>query len=427
MATDLGNLPRIDRGSPEYLADSNSVLRALQSAGPLARSAEGVEILRYDSARRALLQDREFAPGLAQILSAFGQVPEHIDIFLRDGLLPAMDGEKHTRIRRVLMKVFTARQVERERELIRNTAAGLLSEIIERGQADFVADFTTKYPVQVVSRVIGVPHEDIPMFQEWTLMIGRIADHPIGSTHPQVDTALAAMADYLRTLINSRRARPADDFVTALLDVQKVEGRLTENEMLYGLANLLMAGQDTTRLQLASAVMLLGRHRDQWRQLIADPTLAPGCVDEAMRLEPSVRRVYRVPRATVNVEGYELTAGTQLAVNVQAANRDPRVFTDPDRFDIRRSNSGQQLTFALGPHFCLGAALSRAEQAEALQLLARVKPDFELTEDFELRSSAHNFGGPERLGIAFPGIREQPNRPGPELKESEGLALRRMR
>jgi len=331
-----------------------------------------------------------------------GEVPEHIEVFLRDGLLPAIDGERHTRIRRVLMTVFTARRVDQQRELIRETARQLLNEFIEAGEADFVEDFTTRYPVRVVAKIIGVPAEDIPLFQEWTLMIGRIADHPIGSTHREVDAALAGMADYLRQLIESRRRQPADDFVTALLDAQQAEGQLSENEMLYNLVNLLMAGQDTTRLQLASALLLLGRNPGQWRRLIAEPGLAVNCVDEGMRLEPSVRRLYRTPRRAVQVEGYELDAGAPLVVNVQAANRDPRTFSDPGQFDIGRPNAGQQLTFSLGPHFCLGAALSRAEQAEALRMLTVAIPDFELTSDVELRSLAHNFGGPERLVITFP-------------------------
>ena len=395
-------LPRVDRGSDAWLTDSLGVMRELQQASPIALSDEGYEILRYESARRVLHQDREFGPASAQVLSSMGQVPEHIEVFLRDGLLPAIDGERHSRIRRVLMTVFTARRVDRQRELIRQTGRQLLNEFIEAGRADFVEDFTTKYPVQVVTKIIGVPPEDIPLFQEWTLMIGRIADHPIGSTHPQVDAALAGMADYLRRLVESRRRQPKDDFVTALLDVQEVEGRLSENEMLYNLVNLLMAGQDTTRLQLASALLLLGRNPEQWRRLISQPELAVNCVNEGMRLEPSVRRLYRTPRDSAQIEGYELDAGAPLVVNVQAANRDPRVFSDPDTFDITRPNAGQQLTFSLGPHFCLGAALSRAEQAEALQMLAVSIPDFQLTSEVELRSLSHNFGGPERLVITFP-------------------------
>lgn len=399
---DTLNLPRIERQSPEWLAGSRAIIAQLHNTSPLAVSDEGIEVLPHASVRRILSQDRDFAPASGAVLSAVKEVPEHVEFFLRDGLLPAIDRPRHTQIRRVLMSVFTARRVDQQRDLIRQTAQELIDDFIEAGQADFVADFTSKFPLRVVTKIMGVPHEDIPAFQEWTFRIGRLSDHPLGSTYPAVDEALAATAEYLRELIARRRAAPADDFVTALLRAQETEGVLTENEMVYNLVNLLMAGQDTTQLQLASALYLLGTHRDQWRHLMANPKLATNAVDESMRIEPSVRRLYRTPRSEIEVEGRVFAPGEALVANTEAANRDPRVFANPDTFDIRRANAGQQLTFSIGPHFCLGAALSRAEQSEALAMLTVLIPDFDVTDDVEFRSSAHNFGGPERLVIKFP-------------------------
>ena len=399
---DTLNLPRIERESPEWLADSRAIIAQLHRTSPLAASDEGIEVLTHNSARRVLSQDREFAPASGAVLSAVKEVPEHVELFLRDGLLPAIDRPRHTQIRRVLMSVFTARRVDQQRDLIRQTAQELIDEFIEIGEADFVADFTSRFPLRVVTKIIGVPHEDIPLFQEWTFRIGRLSDHPLGSTYPLVDEALAATAEYLHELIARRRAAPGDDFVTALLRAQETDGVLTEDEMIYNLVNLLMAGQDTTQLQLASALYLLGTHRDQWNDLTANPDLAINAVDESMRFEPSVRRLYRTPRSETEVEGHVFKPGDALVPNTEAANRDPRVFPEPDTFDIRRPNASQQLTFSIGPHFCLGAALSRAEQSEALAMLTQLIPDFAVTDDIDFRSSAHNFGGPERLVITFP-------------------------
>jgi cytochrome P450 len=401
-----GRLPSVDRDSPAWLADSGQVIDDLHRTSWLARSEVGYEFLSYDAVRM-LLQNRAFAPASSNALSV-GAVPEHVERFLRDGLLPAIDALRHQRIRRVLMSAFTARRIGEQRELIREAANALIDDFIEDGETDFVASFTTKLPIQVVSKIVGVPQEDIPTFQEWTLAIGHLGDHPLGSGYLVVERGLEAMVEYFSHLIEQRRRAPAKDLISAILQAQEGDEILTETEMIYNLVNLLMAGQDTTRYQLASAVLLFSRHPEQWRRLQADPPLAMNAVDEAMRICPAVRRTFRTPRETINVNGFTFQPGDVLVANMEAANRDPATFPDPGKFDIGRSNASEQLTFSLGPHFCLGAALSRTEQAEVLALMTVRLPEFEVVGAPEIVSSANTMGGPERLTIRFaPGPRQR--------------------
>ena len=390
----LASLPRY---SDEWLHDRPAVIRRLHAAGELARADGHVEILSYEGARQ-LLSDPRVREGTSAFL---GEATGTLGAFVNDGLLSAMDGERHDRIRRALTRAFTKKRVDQEREVIRSVANGLVDSFIQDGACDLVAQFTHPYPVHVVARVLGVPAADIPRFEHWTVQLAHMVDLPVGSGWELASEAAGELARYLEELVETRRTAPADDFISALIEVQHLGGTLNDSELKQNLVNLLLAGHDTTRYQLATAVMLLLQDREQWERLVAEPALSAAAVREAMRLHPAVRVINRIPRADWSWGGVVFPAGMVVRANIEAANRDPNVFADPDRFDIDRPNASDHIGFGLGSHYCIGAALSTAEMTEALTIFATRLVDLELDGAPSLSMNPGVLGGPESLPIRF--------------------------
>jgi len=393
-------IPSFSRQSPEWLKDNVAVIRELHDGDHwLARSETGLEFLSYDRVRN-LLRGKEFAPGIANAFR-IGNVPKHVDIFVEDGLLPAIDGDRHKRIRKILLDALTLRQVDTQRGLMQKIANRLLDPMVRNGGGDFVGEFTHRYPIEVVSEIIGVPVEDIPIFEEWTIAIGHLGDPPIGSGFPQADAAIGAMVDYLRDLVTKRRKDPRPDLLTALIEANDRDREITENELLYNMVNLLMAGHDTTRFQMAWAILLLTRHPDQFEALRKNHNLVPNAIAEAMRVRPANRRTFRLPRAPMEIDGFKFEPTDLLVANIEAANLDPKKFPKPEEFDIRRENAGDHLTFGHGPHLCAGASISRVEMAEAMKVfITRIK-HFDIVKDPSFVANSSIFSGPNTLDLAF--------------------------
>lgn len=387
------------RGDTAWLSDSGAVIAQLHQDGWIAQSESGLEILSHPMVSR-VLQGKEFRPGILEALSA-GEVPSGIKRFLLDGLLPAIDGERHKRIRRVLLRTFAARRIEDQRALMRSIAHRLIDSFIEDGEADLVAQFTHHYPIEVVAALIGVPSEDIAIFEQWTVAVGHFADHPIGVGYPSGEAGITGIIGYLERLMDARRQKPADDLMTTLIEAHESDQDITEPEILYNMVNLLMAGHDTTRLQLASAVHLLLTNPDQFDLLHNDMTLVSNTIEEAMRLRPAARRTFRFPREALVIDGVTLRPDKVLVANMEAANLDPNVFPDPSRFDIRRANANKNLTFGLGPHLCAGAGLARAEMDEALAIIVQRLDGLKLNGEARFNPNSAFMGGPESLPIAF--------------------------
>jgi cytochrome P450 len=242
--------------------------------------------------------------------------------------------------------------------------------------ADLFAALAEPLPATIICEMLGIPLTERKVCYAWVLQRATT----IAPTAGEREAATKQAADYLLDLFARRRAEPADDLVTALVQVHDEDGdRLSERELLTIVLTLFAAGQETTSSQLSKSLVLLFRHRGQWDRLVADPGLVPGAVEEMLRvvrIGPST--FTRVALTDVELSGGTVAAGETVFPVLPAANYDPAVFPDPDRIDVSRANAGSHLTFGHGMHYCLGAPLARLELAAAMQGLVTRFPTLHL-------------------------------------------------
>jgi cytochrome P450 len=392
------DLPFLDVMADDFQRDPDGVLTMLRRQQRFVRSRRGVEVLRYDDVN-ALVRDTRLDAQSADVYARMG-APDSLVTFAADGLLVAMSGEKHRRIRRVFSAGFRVSHVEKMRAEIRAIAEELLAGWPAE-TCDFVADFSNPFPMRVLCRLIGVPIEDIPLFSRAATEMHLLAAVPLAPGFPRVDNALTSLADYIRDLVAQRRRRPADDIISSLIAVENTEGRLSDDELALNLVNLIFAGQDTTRYQLASAVRLIAEAPGMWDQLAANSDQIPLAVEEALRLDPVTRFVVRIPPEDVEIDDLRLAAGRRVILNLLSASRDEARFAEPDRFVLRPSGAQFDVPFGWGMHHCLGAQLARIEMQEALRALVGAIRDVAPAGPTTDTAPAAMLHGPERMPISY--------------------------
>ena len=397
IEVDEASLPPLDVRSEVFARDPHGVLRATRLHGPLARSHRGIEVLAFDVCAAIFSSDAFETLGTDHFRDK--GAPQSLLDFVEHGLLLNVDRARHDRMRRVLVRAFTIRRIEEQRDIMRDVAHRLLEPMLDTGGGDLVADFTERYPMEVLCRLLGVPAEDIPAFHRAAIDLHLMGAVPFAPGFARLDEALGELWCFVHGLLEARRVAPRGDFISALIGAQDGEARLTDQEIVWNLVNLLFAGQDTTRYQLASAVRVLTGTPGVWDHLAVDEASVPAALEEAMRLHPVSQFVVRRATAPAEAEGLRFPPGRRIILNLLAASRDPDAFPDPDRFDPGRGAS-YRLPFGWGLHHCLGHALARAEMIEALTLLARATTDVEVAAGTEA-PAASMLGGPESLPLTF--------------------------
>lgn len=287
---------------------------------------------------------------------------------------------EHTRLRKLVAKAFTQRAVNERHGQIVAFVDELVDGFIADGEIDFMTRFALELPGRVGASLLDVPQEDIPLWNDWLWAIGQFR----GKTHylhegsaedkKAATDAAAAAADYFRHLIAERKSVRGIDMVSALLAAREGEDRLSEDEVLYSLVLILGGSLHTTASQLGNTFRALFAHPDQMAALEADPGLVNGAVEEGLRYDGSLQAEYRVARVDAEVNGVSIKQGQHIIVAIGAANHDPLQFPNPEKFDIRRENAGQHLTFGMGIHRCLGAQLAQSEMRVAVETLVRRLP-----------------------------------------------------
>jgi len=317
-------------------------------------------------------------------------------------LILSLEGDDHTRIRRLAAKAFTPRAVEQFRPMMRTFLEQRLDAISAKGRCEFMADVAEAYPIAVICQLVGAPRADWPLFSAWAEQVFKQFNFNLGTDLPDIEQAAQEMETYLEELVAQRRANPGNDLLSELIAVEETDGdRLTHRELLDLVSALLLAGTDTTRNQLGLAVMAFCEHPDQWQRLADDPRLVPGAVEEILRYQSTVAATPRVTVADVDYRGVTFPAGTMVALLTQAADHDPRVVTCPADLNIEADREGwSHLAFGSGPHYCLGANLARAELQEALTLLPARLPNVRLDGTPEMKPFLGIYG-PRTLPIAF--------------------------
>ena len=293
-------------------------------------------------------------------------------------------GAEHARVRRFFSQAVTARRVAALEPSIVRIADRLLDRLAELGAAgqrvDFMAEFALRLPSDVVGELLGVPESDrgwlLPRVRAFDAVL-EIGQRTLAEVQA-ADVAAEELADYFGRLVDVRRAEPADDLISNLVRVHDGQpDQLSREELLANLIVVFNAGFRTTANLFGNGLPVLLDHPEAAAALRADPSLAAGYVEEILRYEPPVHFAVRFAEADAEIAGVPIRAGQLVVVLTGAANRDPRRFADPDRFDPSRPDNAH-LAFSAGPHYCLGAILGRAEGRIALpRLLARF-PDLAL-------------------------------------------------
>jgi len=305
--------------------------------------------------------------------------------------LLAVEPPEHTRYRRLVSTVFTARAVESLRERVQDTAEHLLDGLdhaARAGPVDLVAAYCSQLPLTVIAEILGVPAQDRARVLEFGH--GAAPSLDVGLTwreFRQVDAALHAFDTWLGDHLERLRRNPGSDLLSQLVTVEEEGQRLNEGELRATAGLLLAAGFETTVNLLGSGTELLLRHPAQLAVLREHPALWSNAVEEVLRFESPVQVTARVAQRDTAALGVPVRAGRMVATMLSGANRDPAVFTDPHRFDVRRANAREHLSFSAGRHFCLGAALARIEGEVGLRSLFERFPDLALAPGAQRRAT----------------------------------------
>jgi cytochrome P450 len=306
------------------------------------------------------------------------------------------DPPRHDRLRRLVSRAFTPRRIAELEPLVRDITVRFLDPLVAGGGGDFVRDFSTPLPTEVIFTLLGVPDGDRAQLRAWTDMaLERDPDTP--DPPPRAVAAMMEQMRYWYQLLPELRRRPNDGLICALFDAEidtdAGRTRLTDGEII-GLCSLLGgAGSETTTRLLANAVVLFAHHPGEYAKILADPARIPVAVEEVLRHSTPAQYAGRTLTREVTWYGETVPEGARILLLVGSANRDERQYPEPDRFDIDRRVENL-ISFGEGVHFCLGAPLARLEARVALEEFSKRWPRYALDEVHAERvhqSSVHGF------------------------------------
>jgi len=327
------------------------------------------------------------------------------------------DGDVHTRIRRHNQVGFSPRRLRAMEPIVRRATDELLDALITAGtgngagggasgpgRADLVAGLSHPLPAGIIFALLGFPPEDTPMLKGWagnrmSFSWGR----PSAAEQAEIARGMLSYWAYCEAHTARRLAEPADDFTSDLVRIHLEDpSTLSPGEISHVIYGLSFAGHETTTNLISNTVRRLLETPGAWAELVADPSLIPAAVEEGLRHDSSVLAWRRVATADTEIGGVPVPAGSAVLLLLAAANRDPAVFAEPDRFDLHRTDGGRYLSFGWGKHFCLGAPLGKLEVATVLEALTTRLPSLRLEPGQTLSFHPNvSFRGPRQLWVAW--------------------------
>lgn len=398
----------IDFSDPAVQANPYPILEDLRENRPVFWNGNAWLVTRHEDVV-ALFTDPRMSS--QRIDATFAVLPEDVQKELqplRDVLADRMllsDPPKHTRLRTLVMKAFSAKAAAGRRDRIQMFCDRFLDQVVPRGEMDVMADFATPLPGWTIADTLGIPQDRQDDFTRWARDQVLIYDR-LGTMHDRVEVmrrgqaSMLEMKAYLEEIIAERRRSPQEDLLTELVHAEEAGDRLTTNEMVVMVVAILIGGNNSTAHLIGNSVLTLIRHPEALERLLAEPELIRPALDEVMRYESPVQTTSRVALEPIELRGQTIEAGANVNLMIAAANRDPRQFDDPDTFVIdRRPN--RHLTFAHGPHFCLGSALARnVAQIAVLSLFQRCR-NLRLVSDDVQWAPGFAFRHAKRLPVTF--------------------------
>jgi cytochrome P450 len=327
--------------------------------------------------------------------STIGDMPAEIAEWL--GSMINMDAPKHTKLRLIVNRGFTPRQIARIEESVRTQATEIVDRVAPLGECDFVTEFAAALPLQIICDMMGIPRSDTQHIFELTNVILGVGDPEYVQTMEQLMEAGMGLFQYGLALAEDRLANPRDDITTALMEaeIEDENGRhrLTSGELGSFFLLLVVAGNETTRTAISHGMKMLTELPDQRKLWVDDfDAVSPTAVEEIVRWSTPVINFRRTAARDVVVGGQEIKEGQKVVMFYNSANRDERAFEDPHRFDVLRSPNEHFGFGAGGPHFCLGANLARREIRVMFEELLRRLPDIEVTGDPDMLQSSFIHG-----------------------------------
>ena len=376
--------------SDEFMQDPYPLLRQLREEDPVhwSDSIGGWILTRYDdivitfkdtahfSNEGRLAKTVEYLP--AESRARFKPLEDHF----RAKSLIHSDPPDHTRLRSLVTTVFNATRVEAMRPRMQAIVDQIVDTALREGQMDVIKDLAVPLPFSVLGGILGVPLSDQAQVKDWAdgLLAFQGSNKPAEAYLARAQKALIEIREYLTELIKEKRRQPREDLLSHLAAAESEGEKLTEQELVYTCITLLVAGHETTTSFIGNGIYLLLSHPDQWRQLQQDPSLLNSALEEILRYESPVARQPRLMKQDAELGGKKISKGQVVFQMLNAANRDPAYFADPDRFNIRRQPN-RHIAFGLSIHFCVGAFLARTEGQVVFRTVMDRLPNLRLVDD----------------------------------------------
>ncbi|MCP2163813.1 cytochrome P450 [Goodfellowiella coeruleoviolacea] len=312
----------------------------------------------------------------------------------------ALNPPEHGRLRRLVAPLFGPRALRGHLPMIESVVAGHLDRVAESPRFDLIGEFAARVPIGVIAALLGVPESEREDFLRWGGVVAAALD---GVRSPaqlrRMRAVLTQLAEFCAELVAHRGRHPGDDVVSLLVAATPDRPALARKDLFATVQLLLLAGFETTVNLIGNAVRLLLADERARRDFVSDPDSAEDLAEEVLRYQPPIHYTIRVTREPVELGGVPLPAATPLVVLLAAANRDPEVFAEPNRFQPDRANAREHLAFSSGAHYCLGAGLARLEGALALRALFQRLPGLRAAGPVRNRPS-RNVRGPLVMPVA---------------------------
>lgn len=399
----------VDFSDPRIQANPYPVYERLRSEAPVVWNGQGWLVSRYDDVAGLFTDPRMSSE---RVDATFQVLPEDVQreltplrTVLNDRMLLS-DPPKHTRLRTLVMKAFSAKAAGGRRERIQEFSDQFLERVIADGRMDVMADYAMPLPGWTIADTLGIPMDRQADFARWARDQVLIYDRP-GTAHDRVaimrqgQASMLEMKAYLETVIEERQREPREDLLTELVLAEEAGDRLSMNEMVVMIVALLVGGNNSTAHLIGNSTLTLLRHPEELERLRAEPDLIRTTIEEVMRFESPVQATSRVVKdADIEIGGQTLRPGDNVSLLIASANRDAAHFSELDRFDITR-RPNRHLTFAHGPHFCLGSALARNVAQVAVLTLVQRCEGLRLVEDEVTWAPGFSFRHPRKLEVTF--------------------------
>ena len=369
--------------------ESTPVREVPSALGP--EFPNGFQIFRFHDVQKMFRDNHTFSS--SNLRATMGDV-------MGQQIILGMDEPEHRRHRALVSTAFRNRVLARwEETLIKDVVNGLIDKFADRGHAELVSEFTFNFPTEVVAGVLGLNRDDYKQFQEWAVAIISVHRH-----WERGIKASEELKAYLSEILERRRVEPKDDVISDLAHAELDGEKLDDEEIFSFLRLLLPAGIETTFRSSGNLIYLLLTHPDQLEAVCQNRELMPQAIEEALRFETPLLITGRITTQDTELNGVQIPKGSGVTPMIGAANRDPEVFADPDRFDIFRKQPHQHISFGHGVHVCLGMHLARLETRVAIDALLTRLPNLRLDPERVERDDPHIHGEVFRSPTSLPVI-----------------------